>query len=226
MKLSSAIQHVERKGMLLVFPHGNRREPPSLWHEFFPRRKMRWEWDESGDSGVAALWFLREKLSRSGRVIYGKWYRDKATLVSLDLFAAIICLANPELPDIRGLTFQAREILDLLNEDSPLSTKQIKRMSGLQGRASETQYTRALKELWTRGLIVAYGEVDEGSFPSLAIGSTRVLFEDLWAKAEDMSLKEAEDIVVKCLPEGSSFEKYLRSLKRQWTRIEEEGQTQ
>ncbi|MBS2027495.1 MAG: hypothetical protein JST54_06265 [Deltaproteobacteria bacterium] len=37
-----------------------------------------------------------------------------------------------------------------------------------------------MKALWTRLLIVGAGEVDDGAFPSLAIGSTALLFEDLW----------------------------------------------
>jgi hypothetical protein len=202
--------------MLLVFPHENRREPPSLWHEFFPRSEMRWEWDSGGDNRVAELWHLRERLSQSGKVVYGKWYRGKATLISLKLFTALIRAANPDLPEVRGLTREAREILDLLEEDSPLSTKQLKRLSGLTGRAAETLYQRSLKELWSRGLIVAYGEVEEGAFPSLAIGATKVLFEDLWRSAAEMSREEAEAFIAKALPAGSAFEKFYRSLAKQW----------
>lgn len=224
MNLSTAVKHVNRKGILLVFPHENRKEPPSLWYEFFPRTKMRWEWDESGDNRVGELWHLRERLSLSRKVIYGKWYRGKATAMAFDVFKAILRIANPDLPEVRGLSWQAREILDLLEEDSPLSTKQIKRMSGLQGRESETLYTRALRELWSRNLIVAFGEVDEGAFPSLAMGATRVLFEDLWNEACGMSMEEAEDLIARRIESGSSFGKYLKSLRKQWTKLQESTQ--
>lgn len=216
MTVASALKFMKKRGMLLVFPQENRKEPASLWYEFFPRTKMRWEWDESGDNRVGELWMLRERLSLSRKVVYSKWFRQRATLIAIDLFPALLKLANPDFPDTRGLSFAAREILDLLDEDSPLSTKQLKKMTGLQGRASEAAYMRALKELWDRFLIVAYGEVDEGAFPSLAIGSTRVIFEDLWTEANEMSVEEAEAILEKRLPNGTSFKKYWLTLKKKW----------
>ncbi len=223
MTVSSAVKHINKKSMLLVFPQENKKVPASLWYEFYPRTKMRWEWDESGDTRVSDLWSLREKLSLSRKVIYSKWFRGRATLISLNLFPAMLKAANPNLPDVKGLSFAAREILDLLEEDSPLSTKQLKKLSGLQGKAAESSYTRALKELWDRMLIVAYGEVDEGAFPSLAVGSTRVLFEDVWAEAIELDRDEAIAKVETLLPEGSAFGKYWRTLAKKWSKAESES---
>jgi hypothetical protein len=214
MSLAKAVQFINKRGLLLVFPQENRKDPASLWYEFFPRSKMRWEWDEGGDNRVSDLWFLRERLSLSRKCVYAKWFRGRATLISNDVFPAMLKLANPGFPHATGLSFTAREILDLLDEDSPLSTKQLKKMSGLQGRASEGAYTRALKELWDRCLIVAFGEVDEGAFPSLAIGSTRVIFEELWKEAEELSTEAAQEIVDKRL-EGA-FAKYWKTLEKKW----------
>jgi hypothetical protein len=216
MTLAAALKHVSKRGILLVFPQENRKEPASLWYEFFPRSKMKWEWDESGDNRVAELWHLRERLSTSRKVIYSKWFRGRATLLSFDIFKAMLRLANPDLPEIAGLSFQAREILDLLEEDSPLSTKQLKRATGLQGRSFESTYQRALKELWDRHLIVAFGEVDEGAFPSLAIGATKTLFEDLYREACKMSVDDAESILADRLEAGSSFERYWKTLLKNW----------
>lgn len=214
MSLSTAVRHIEKKGILLVFPQENRRDPASLWYELHPRTKMRWEWDEDGDQKVADLWHMRERLSLSNKVVYTKWFRGRATLMSFDVFCSILRLSNPELPDVRGLTFTSREVLDLLEEDSPLSTKQLKRATGLQGRESETAYTRALKELWERLLIAGYGEVDEGAFPSLAVGATKTIFEPLWNRAIEMSETEARDILAGKLVPGSAFEKFWKSLEK------------
>jgi hypothetical protein len=212
--LRPAIAKVNKAGMLLVFPIQNQKAIPSLWHEFFPGTQMRWEWDQDGDTRVSDLWHLREQLSRSEKVIYGKWYRGRATLISFDLYVALLRLLNPDFPDVRGLSFAAREILDILEEDSPISTKQLKKLADLRGRDNEAAYTRALKELWSRLLIVAFGEVDEGAFPSIAIGASRVLFEDLWKQAEDLSLDQAKARLEKYWPaETSAFLKYVRSLQ-------------
>ena len=213
MDLRTAITKVNKRGMLLVFPINNRKEPASLWSEFFPRSEMRWEWDEDGDNRVGQLWHLRERLSSSGKVVYTKWFRGRATVISFELCAAMMRLlkTTEDLP----VSFQAQEVMDLLNEDSPLSTKQLKKQAGLQGRDLEKVYTAALKQLWSRLLVVGFGEVDEGAFPSLAIGSTRVLFEELWQESRSLSQKEAVKTVDQFLPKGSAFRKFFDQLVNQ-----------
>ncbi len=216
LTVAKAVPFINKRGMLLVFPQENKKEPASLWYEFFPRTKMRWEWNETGDNRVGDLWTLRERLSISRKVVYAKWFRGRATLISMDLFSAMLRLANPGFPHASSLSRTAREILELLDEDSPISTKQLKKLSGLEGRASEATYQRALKELWDRLLVVAFGEVDEGAFPSLALGSTHVIFEDLWQEAGEMSEIEAQAIVDRRLVEGTSFRKYWDTLSKKW----------
>ena len=195
MKRSKAIELINRRGALLVFPIQNRKEPPSLWGELFPRSQMRWEWDDSGDNRVANLWHLREELSRSKKVVYSKWFRGRATFFSRELFVALLALLGKS----QGLSKGSLSILQNLEEESPLSTKALKKRAKLQGQALEGTYHKALKPLWVRGLIVGYGEIDEGAFPSLAIGSAQLLFEDLWLEAHSLSsgdaLKRVEEIL-------------------------------
>ena len=74
MDMRSAIAKIQRHGILLVFPISNRPEPRSLWSEYFPRKKMRWEWDDSGDNHVGELWSLMKRLSDCKKVVYSKWY--------------------------------------------------------------------------------------------------------------------------------------------------------
>jgi hypothetical protein len=196
MKKADAIKAIDRQGMLLVFPIDNRPEPKSLWSVFYPRSKMRWEWDESGDNRVANLWHLREALSRSKRVIYAKWFRGRATFFSRELFTALLSFYLRQ-NGFRALSRDARALLALLEENSPQSTKQLKKQTGLVGRALEPAYNKALQELWSRCLIVAFGEVDEGAFPSLAIGATRLLFEDLYMAARALPSSEASDTLAR-----------------------------
>src|SRR5687768_456182 len=113
MDVKSAVAKVNKRGMLLVFPINNRKEPASLWGEFYQKTEMRWEWDEEGDSRVAELWHLRERLSKSGKVVYTKWYRGRATLISRELFPALLKVLDTVRSGERGLTFQARDVIDL-----------------------------------------------------------------------------------------------------------------
>ncbi|UJR82390.1 hypothetical protein [Sandaracinus amylolyticus] len=205
---ASAIAAIDRAGALLVYPIENRLEPPSLWHRFHPGETMRWDWDESGDERVVAMWRLRERLARSRRVVYSKWFRNRATLFSRALFTAMLCELRATGRIREGLEPDAIDVLTALESDSPLGAKQLRGAAGLTGRAFESAYQRALRELFARMLIVGFGEIDEGAFPSLAIGATRTLFEDLWDEAGAMDPMEASRTVAALLPQGSAFAKH------------------
>lgn len=179
---------------MLVFPLSNAKEPFSLWSVFHPRAKMRWEWDEGGDNRVAELWHLREELSRSRKVVYVKWFRGRATFLSRDLFRALLAVYRKQ-PGFDELSRDARALLGLLEDNSPQSTRQLRKGSELVGRALEGAYARAMRELWSRLRVVAFGEIDEGAFPSLAVGATKWIFEDLYHEAEELPLREAEGLV-------------------------------
>jgi hypothetical protein len=212
MNLENATQLINKHGVLLVYPVNNKREPLSLWHGFFPRSEMRWEWDTGGDNRVANLWYLREELSRSGDVVYAKWYRGRATFFSREIFTAMMSIIGTPKIDHSTLGREARNVLDVLEIDSPLSTKELKKAVDLQGRHFEGAYTRALKELWSALLIVGFGEVDEGAFPSLAVGATKNLFEDLYKKSAKLNVKRAKALIHHKLPEGSRFMKFLEEV--------------
>ncbi|MNK91636.1 hypothetical protein D3C87_1117440 [compost metagenome] len=208
--MQAALNAINQKHILLVFPIQNQKEPGSLWSELHPRTKMRWEWDANGDHKVSDLWILREQLSRSNKVIYTKWYQNRATFFSQEAFINMLAFMRTEQP----MTRESREILDALEMDSPLSTKQIKEVSGLQGRLLESTYNRAMKALWQRLLIVAYGEVDDSSFPSLAVGASKNIFEELFLQAQDIDPKEAEKFLAKALGADNKFWLFALKIKK------------
>lgn len=218
---ATAVKAINKKGALLVYPINNKKEPASLWSELWPRTKMRWEWDEEGDSRVADMWHMREQLSRSRQVIYTKWYQGRATLFSFDVFVNLLSFLNGSRADhasqmIVGLSSNpaSQRALEFLEADSPLSTKQLKAALELEGRLFESAYNRALKPLWSNLLIVAFGEFDDSSFPSLAIGATKTLFEELWLKSAEIDPTEAERFLRKRLGEKNPFFKYAQKIKK------------
>lgn len=186
------IQAVDREGVLLLFPVENKAEPRALWHVLYPGEHMRWAWDETADRRVVGLWHLKVELSRSERVVYSKWLGGRATLFSLALFRAMLSAMRGLRPALdEGLSREARDLLDVLRDDSPKSTKALRRACGLLGKEHETAFNRGMRQLWERGLVVGAGEEDEGGYPSLSVGATELLFEDLWkASAEDRPARE------------------------------------
>jgi hypothetical protein len=212
---SQAIKAIDKAGALLAFPIDNRPLPASLWSSFYPKSEMRWEWDSNGDDRVPRIWILREELSRSGKVVYSKWYRGRATFFSRELFTNLLAAREvaKQFSNLRsgttGLSRTAIEILEVLEMDSPLSTKELKAATDLQGKFNEKNYEKALKELWSRFLIVGFGEKDDGAFPSLRIGATKNLFEDLWTASLDIEKDAALDRIRALLPEDSLFLKHF-----------------
>lgn len=205
-RLEKAIHAVNQNGWLLVFPIPNKKEPKSVWHVLHPKSVMRWEWSEDGDNRVARLWHLRRRLAESKQVIYSKWYRGRATLFSEKLFKILWVYFGPARDEIVG---EAREILDFLEMESPLSTKQIRKGTDLAGRDNEKRFVAAMKELSRTFAVVGVGEIDDGAFPSLAHAATSVVFEDLCVTAEREYTFEAARKWLNTNIEDPSFRRLL-----------------
>lgn len=197
---------VDELGICLVYPIANKPEPPSLWNALWPNSKMDWSWDSGADDRVAELWHLRARLAESHDVAYGKWFKGRATFFSLPVFHALlgrICETGDPYAD---LSRAAHDILALLRERSPLSTKLLRQEAGLRGKPHDRTFNQAMKMLWSRLLIVGVGEVEDGAFPSLAVGATELLFEDAWlsrAKVSGDSRKRLDE----ALRRSKAFEK-------------------
>lgn len=205
------IAAINERGCLLVYPLENRKEPASLWSELYPRTKMRWEWDQDGDNRVAELWVLREELSRSEEVVYAKWFRNRATFFSKEVFVHLLAWLGSSQGRV-NLPRSSQEALDSFLQDSPQSTKIIKENLGWQGKMMESHYNRAMKPLWNYLFLVGYGEVQDSSFPSLNMAATQNLFEDLWLKSQELDAASAESFLRKKLGPDNLFFKYAQKL--------------
>ena len=181
-----AVRVIDELGIALVYPLANRPEPPSLWSALYPKSAMSWSWDAGADDRVVDLWHLRARLAEGRDVAYAKWFRGRATVFSLPVFHAMLgSIANAGDP-LADLPSEAHDILALLRERSPLSTKELRAEAGLRGKAHERTFNHAMKTLWSRLSIVGVGEVEDGAFPSLAVGATELLFEDLWVARSEV----------------------------------------
>jgi len=205
-KIQKAVGLINRHHLLIVFPDRNRPQPKSLWSLLHPKIPMLWEWSDEGDDRVLQMWNLMKRLSEDRRVIYLKWYKGRATFISQDLFTALLCLSKAH---SSKLSASAKEILSILESDSPLSTREVKTLADLRGKDNEPEYHRAMKLLFQNFLIVGCGEVDDGAFPSLAVGATQNIYEELWNAASKMNVQKAWSLVDQVMPKGSDFRKFL-----------------
>lgn len=207
---AKAIQAIDQHGLLLVYPLKNKRFPASIWSVLYPRTEMVWSWDEDSDGRVGKVWMLKEELSKSREVVYGKWFKGRATFFSKECFVWMramlreIPLKNPD----------ARRMKELLEMDSPLSTKQLRAELELQGRSFERQFVRAARDLWERLDIVGFGEIQDSSFPSMAFAAAPLIFEDECRESEQISAEFAEKALLAKLGPDSEFLKYAQKLRK------------
>lgn len=213
-----AIQAISTHHALLVFPLNNRKDIASIWSALHPKSKMRWEWDENGDDRVWKLWILREELSRSNEVVYTKWFQNRATFFSREIFVLLLAYFQTPQKTHQTLSRDSQNIMEALEMDSPLSTKQLKIAANPQGRSLEGHYNKAMKPLWQNFWIVGFGEIQDSSFPSLAVGATRTLFEDLWLEASQISSDQAEKRLNQMMGLENIFWKYARKIRLQTTK--------
>ncbi len=129
---------------------------------------------------MVQLWHLREELSRSGRVVYAKWYKGRATFLSQTVAGAVMARMDRAVPSPTGAP---RRVLQLLEENSPISSKILKKRLNREHGLTSIEVDKAFGALWPSLKIVGYGEVEDGAFPSLAIGATSVLFENVYREA-------------------------------------------
>ena len=213
LQFSSALTSIRQHGALLVFPVNNRPQPHSLWSEFFPAARMVWDWNEDSDYRVGDMWQMMKRLSECREVVYSKWYQNRATFFSHEVFSAMLSVRRTCQTPRHQLSGTARILFEVLENNSPLSTRQLKDFTDLQGRANEAAYSRGMKELFTRLLIVGFGEVEDGAFPSLAVGATELLFEDLWREGAEMSPVKAKVTLEKFMPAGSHFRRHFEKYR-------------
>lgn len=188
-KIARGVKLIEKLGICLVFPIKNASDPPALWNALYPGEKMLWEWDHDGDGRVFDLWHLRMQLAESREVVYGKWLKGRATFFSRDVYREMLGRVDAGGKLRAPLSREAAALLELLEENSPQSTKSLRAQMDLGGKMGERIYKRALDDLWAQFRIVGTGEMDDGAFPSLMIGATNLVFEDLW---EDRTMPNAK----------------------------------
>lgn len=212
--MDSAIDAIDKAGALLVFPVANKKEPASLWSSFYPRSQMRWEWDEFSDPRISKLWHLRADLSDCSDVVYAKWLGGRATFFSRPVFTALLAALNTTSGLQMPLSEDASSVFDQLLEDSPQSPRTLREATGLTTKYYAAAFDRALRDLWARLLIVGFGEIDDGAFPSLAIGATKLLYEELWEDASIMTAEQGERFVIETLGPENLFVKQMHRIKK------------
>jgi hypothetical protein len=115
------------------------------------------------DHELGLAWNWKDSLPVAGKVLYGKFLRNKPVFLSLDLAAHFYALSpnygNPAedyMEDYRDgrLSVEAKQVYEVLLSQGALPTSRLRQEAGLGGKANAGRFDRSLAEL-QRGMRIA-----------------------------------------------------------------------
>jgi len=160
-RLRSCLEFIQREGVVSVFPAKGKRALPSLFRFLHPRSSFSWVWDENGDDKVVKLWWLKNEIAASKKVLYGRFFTNQPVFVAFarakELRAQVQRVPLGELD---------RYVLELLEQNSPQTLRMMKRQARLEGRDFlRSEWQKSLLKLQKQFLICSLGDSTRESGP-------------------------------------------------------------
>lgn len=185
--MRDAARFVDQAGFAYVFPD-NKIPLPSLWGavQGDPRRPMEpdeWDWTKA----VALAWDLKDALGEKRLAWFGRFFRGKGSLVSLEALPALFRLVGG---GTDGLLPEGRQVCERLRNVGPLSTFHLRMSLRLSGPKGNARFGKVMLQLYRRLLVANVGrDEEETQWPAAVIG----LFADCYAGAVKAAAKLSEE---------------------------------
>lgn len=165
--------------IVYVYPHKSKEEV-SIFRLLYPKKEFRWDWSEAADPKLVELWWLKDDLARSKKVVYGRFFKAKPCFVSIKKFQLLL---KNTLVNIDQLNALETFIYELLLENSPQSTRMIKKVYRKLGVEvyTRTEWNKAFLGLQKKLLICNLGdsEREHSPMPSTEYAAVEHVFENL-----------------------------------------------
>ncbi len=161
---AQAARYIDRAAFCLLFPVKGVRLP-TLWAAVkgqVPRIfSLVGTWDEDAER----LWSWKDDFPRRRRAWYGKYFRGRASLISVAFLPCFYRLAGndgaadeyEQLYREGKITADARALCHQLHRHGPLAALEFRHALGWTGKRGNRRFQRALAELQCRLLIVHWG---------------------------------------------------------------------
>jgi hypothetical protein len=151
---AQALRFINDVGFCFAFA-AESSELPSVWHAVCGTRNPEYPEHSHHDPAISFVWELKDALPAAGKVFYGRLLRRRPTFVSLDYLLHFYVLSGRTgekrefiQQAMRGrLAPAAREVMEALTADWPLSTKILRRATGMDGRGDRAEFDRAMTVL-------------------------------------------------------------------------------
>ena len=161
-----AVKYVNERGFIYFWPIKDI-TLPSLWAAVAGDRPVADEHDDPGH----VTWGWKDELLPARRWYYGKVLRRKATIISLDVAPAFYALSEnygePELDYLDQykagqLTHDAKTVYEVLLQNGPLDTPEIRRQARMTARTSDAPFNRAIEFLQADFKVLPVGVAEVG----------------------------------------------------------------
>jgi len=172
--IQQAAKYIDRVGFCLLFPI-KRLALPSLWAAVKGRSPRRFDLIAEWDADTERLWGWKDELPRRRLAYSGKYFRTKASLLSLKFLPCFYRLegqpeAGPPWAENHGtpdeyeqlyragrLSADAHAVARELFRHGPQATLELRYALGWTAKRGNQRFKRALGELQQRLLIVHWG---------------------------------------------------------------------
>lgn len=162
--VEQAERFINTVGFCFAFK-ASRSELPCLWHAAAGERTPDYPLHVQNDPYISLVWIAKDQLAAEKKVYYGKALKKRPTFISLEYFPYFYKVINHQRGDhyltdyLRGgLSRDARRILDVLNEQSPQITADLKAAAAMANPDKRLAFDSAMAELQSRFYVVKIGE--------------------------------------------------------------------
>jgi hypothetical protein len=163
--LGEAVKYIDATGFCLLFPVKNV-ALPSLYCAVTrrnPHEKIVW------DKYSQMVWRWKGELPRRKRALYAKYFRGRGTFISLEMLPHFLAMREAAAaPDDHERFYaegrirdDARVIWEALAKHGPLATLELRNACGLDAKAGNVRFKRAILDLQCLLAVVHFGAEQE-----------------------------------------------------------------
>ena len=161
----NAVRFIDTVGFCFAFKAENS-ELPCLWHAACGARDPSMPKHTHRDPFLGFVWEMKRVLPVEGKVFYGRVFKRRPTMISMDYFPYFYALSlrtglrEDYLNEYRRgrLSGTGKAIMEALAESSPQITRGLKLAVGSNSRGSQREFEKAMVELQMKFYIVKVAE--------------------------------------------------------------------
>lgn len=197
--IAQAAKYVDQVGFCLLFP-AKRVPLPSLWAAVKGRPPRNFNLVASWDKDTERLWGWKDELPRRRLCYFGRYFRGKKSLLSLEFLPCFYRLEenygvaneHEQLYREGKISAEARALCHALFRHGPQATLELRYALGWTSKAGNRRFKRALGELQERLLIVHWGaKAETHAWESVVYELTARAFPRVVRGAMKLSAEEA-----------------------------------